>query len=1135
MLQEGELGIHPPGALGVGFFLHTGAECLIGRGGDGITHILKRAGFLKVIDEGKSRVTSLKSRIFSNLLEADALLRMPELLFVCCNPDQLGLFTGEMVRYLENLAQRGRLKALADIRQRVPILLVLPNGILAEQTLQTYDEQLRESVLLHRLPGVDEEMVAALLDRVVRGVSLQAGARRGSGADTVYLLERKGTLLFAGSGEFEQRRISVILSNHGYPYTHARGVPGTRIEFDKAMISIVLNVGGLIHSVKANGDLRDLRMGDLCKDPEKADFVHRVTRALFDVGVTCGAYSSDASYDEIWAKHRATIMAHAGHVTSSLKFFHDALDQGLESVQLFSNEEWILGPLTRYASNAGLKEEETLFKSLRRQVQESLARAIRYRKEQAQTPNSGATAMKLSAQRNISIELYDSGTDEVLLVGTMLDQEHLIKLEISVYLPDEQITRSRLEMIRVPFPVCREVESVAERLVGLRIERGVLNEIGQRIGGRGGCSHIKELATNIVYFVASQLVLRRAGVDPMSTTYAMKPPEERFTLTRELLRDSCLAYCQTTPQGLDEQIGIKRVGEERKSTIPLGDFEDSLGVVLRTRAQRWADRTYIRFRSGAEDHAVSWKTFADDSFQIARHLIEQGIQHGDRIAMISENRVEMLGFELAVMSIGAVTVPIFHGYPGRQIAYMLGHARPRFVVASDMHQLEKIERDRHPHVEKFFCMDSDSRSEAWGALDFASLRRPGGASQDDLTRRIDAVNPDDLCVVMYTSGTTGPPKGVKLSHRNIISQQKAIEAIWDVDANDVVMSYLPWHHSFGGLFERFICLYHGCTQCLDDSRGRDIERLIENWTAFKPTLFFSVPRVHDLLMTQCRQRREVSDVVFGQGLRFVFTAGAALPAHVERAYQQLGIPVVEGWGLTETSPCVTLTDRTGPWRSGYVGFPIPGVTVRIDSDGEILVKGPNVMAGYLDDEDATSRVLDSDGWFHSGDLGEFTEHGLRLIGRKDGAFKLTTGEKVHPQRVETVLVNESPYISAVVALGRGEDHVCALIYPDLSRVREWADSNGIQSESLIDEAAVHELFADELARINPMIEVKYQRVRRAVLIGRELTLADGELTPSGKVVRKAIMNNYKGQIEKLFADDPPDEVIDVYQRQLQRT
>jgi len=1135
MLREGSLGIHPPGALGVGFFVHTNAECFVGRGGGGVTQTVKQCGSLKLLEGDSTRVISVADRVFSNLLEAEARNRTPELLFVCCNPDQLELFTGEIVRFAQNLASRGKLRTVPDVRRRIPILLILPNGILSEQTIQTYGEQLHESMLLQKLPGVDEEIVTALLERVVRGISLQAGGRRGSGKDTVYILEKKGSLVFAGGGAFERRRIESILSDHDYPFTHARNVPGTRIEFDKAMISVVLNVGGLIHSVGQDGKLIDLRMGDLCTDPQKAEFVQRVTRAVFDVGVAVGAYPSDASYDEIWAHHKSIIFSFAGHVTSSLKFFRDELARGLSSVQLFSNEEWILTPLIRYASNAGMKDEEALFQSLRRQVQGSLARAIQFRRQQDQSDNSRTNPMKLTAQRNISIELYDAEADEIRLVGTMLDREHLVKLEFAVYLPDEQITQSRLNMIRAPFPVCSEVESAAERLIGLRIERGVVTEIGQRLGGRAGCSHIKELATNMVYFVAADLVRRRAGVDPMSTDYVMKPPEERFKLTKELLRDSCLAYCQTTPRALDERIGIRRVGREHTSSIPLGTYEPSLGKVLQDRARRWKDRVYIRYRTDEVEHTITWGEFSRDTDRIARHLIALGASPGDRIGMFSENRAEMFMFELAVMAIGAVTVPIFHGYPPPQVAYVLSHARPRFLVVSGSHQLQKIERSRHPWIEAYYCMDHDKASETWGAKDFSVLRCEGGASEDELSQRIEAVAPDDLCVVMYTSGTTGPPKGVKLAHRNILSQQRAIDLLWDVGPEDALLSYLPWHHSFGGLFERTLSLYHGCTLCLDDSRGRDIERMIDNWRVFNPTLFFSVPRVHDMLIAQCRQRREIADIILTKRLRWVFTAGAALRTHVENEYRRHGIPVVEGWGLTETSPCVTMTSKERPWRCGYVGFPIPGVTIRVDSDQEILVKGPNVMAGYLDDEEATSRVIDGDGWFHSGDLGEFTPDGLRLVGRKDGAFKLTTGEKVHPQRIETVLVNESPFIGMAVALGRGKDFVGAVIYPDFDRLRNWAKEHNIHSDTLIHEPAVRDLFAAELRRVNPLIEVKYQRVRRMILSEHEPTLADGELTPSGKIVRSAIMNRYQKRIEAMFEPDPAPEVIEVQTRQLQET
>ncbi len=1134
-VQHGQLGIHPPGALGVGFFVHARGDCFIGRGGDGITDPLKEAGGLKLEEHGRVRRVSLRDRIFGNLLEADALDHMPEVLMVCCNPNQLALMTGEMTRFVENLAGRERLKTLDDIRANVPILLALPNGILSEQMLQAYEEQLHESLVMNRLPGVSEEMVDALLQRVVRGVSLQAGGRRGFGADTVYILEAKGSLVFAGGGEEERRRVEAVLTAHEFPFKHAHGVPGTRIEFDKAMISAILNVGGLIHMVQPNGALTDLRMGDLCNDPTKVEFIERVTRAVFDVGKAAGAYPDDAVYEQIWEGHRNTILSFAGHVTSSVKQFRDALAAGLDGVTLFANEEWILTPLGRYAANAGMREEEQLFKSLRRQVQEAMARAIRYRDENPQDSHSRASHMKLFAQRHISIELFESGPKDVAVVGTMLDSDHLIKLELGVYLPDEQITHSKLEMIRVPFPVCREVESVAERLVGLRIQRGVLGEIVRRVGGRVGCSHIKELATNIVYFVASNLVVRRTGIDPMSTDYSTKPPDERFALTKGLLRDSCLAYCQSTAQGLDERIGIRRIGEEHSHPQPLGDYEESLGVLLRERAERFGDKTMLRFRRDGNIRTISFAEFGRSVFRIAANLIDTGIRPGDRVAMLSENGPEMFMIEMAAMSIGAVSVPIFAGYPKKQVAYVLEHARPRFLVVSGKHQLDKIERDRHRSIKHWFCMDFDDGAKKWGALDVASLMTDAKTPADKVQERVDTIRRDTRCMVMYTSGTTGPPKGVCLRHRNLISQQRAISLLWDVDEHDATLSYLPWHHSFGGLFERMLTLYSGCEMCLDDSRGRDIDRMIENWKAYKPSMFFSVPRVHDQLITRCRDHAEATEVVFGGRLRFVFTAGAPLPAHVEAAYRAHDIPVLEGWGLTETSPCVTMTTRDRSWQSGCVGFPIPGVTVRIDSDQEILVKGPNVMEGYLDDAEATTHVIDKDGWFHTGDLGEFTSDGLRIFGRMDGAFKLTTGEKVHPQKIENVLVNESPYISLAMVLGSGKDFVAAIIWPNFSNLDQWAKEQKISADRLVDQPAVRALFATELRRLNMLIDVKYQRVRRAMLADHEPSLADAELTPSGKLVRTAVLNRYSETIAAMFSEHPSEEVIETQHRELQRT
>jgi long-chain acyl-CoA synthetase len=199
------------------------------------------------------------------------------------------------------------------------------------------------------------------------------------------------------------------------------------------------------------------------------------------------------------------------------------------------------------------------------------------------------------------------------------------------------------------------------------------------------------------------------------------------------------------------------------------------------------------------------------------------------------------------------------------------------------------------------------------------------------------------------------------------------------------------------------------------------------------------------------------------------------------------------------------------------------VSIRIDTEQEILVKGPNVMLGYLDDAEATSRVLDEDGWLRTGDLGEFTPEGLRILGRKDGAFKLTTGEKVHPHRIENTLVDESPYISTALVIGSGQDFVGALICPDFGRLREWAQRKGVSGDRLTDQPAVRELFAAELARINPLIEVKYQRIKR------------GEVTPSGKIVRRRVCDVYKNELAELFKPQPADCVVQITQEQFQET
>ncbi|MDP6542292.1 MAG: DUF2889 domain-containing protein, partial [Phycisphaerales bacterium] len=470
MLASGKLGIHPPGALGVAFYLHASADCFVGRSGSRSTELLHKNGILRYLDGDVMRTIDIQDRVFTNPLDADSRGALPELMFLCSTPDQLGEFTLEIIHYLENLSSRGHMQSVQDVRDYVPIILVLPNGICTERMINEASDQLNESRLMGRLPNFTSDMANALQNRLVRGVAMQAGGRKGSGDDSVYLVKGKGWIEFAGCAEFEAERIETILSEKDYPFKHHEHVSGVRLEFDKAMISIVLNVGGLIHTVDEDGNILDVRMGDLCADQDSADFVRKITESVFRVGKAIGVYSNEETYESVWSTHRETILKNRGHVTSSLKGFYDELDRGLESVQLFTNEHWILQPLTEYAVTSGMAAEERLFNSLKRQVQQAMARAIRHKKEETNT-GGGRKDMELIARRDMGVDLFKLNDEDLVVVGTMLDSNHLINLELTIHLPNEQIIASKLDMIRTPFPVCQEVQNSAERLVGLRIER----------------------------------------------------------------------------------------------------------------------------------------------------------------------------------------------------------------------------------------------------------------------------------------------------------------------------------------------------------------------------------------------------------------------------------------------------------------------------------------------------------------------------------------------------------------------------------------------------------------------------------------------------------------------------------------
>lgn len=580
--------------------------------------------------------------------------------------------------------------------------------------------------------------------------------------------------------------------------------------------------------------------------------------------------------------------------------------------------------------------------------------------------------------------------------------------------------------------------------------------------------------------------------------------------------------------------------KELHSESELEPGETSIGRILKDRAEEFAGRPLLKQTvepAGAfEEH--TWGEIYQDIKSMGASLLARGIKRGDKLAILSENRKEMLVSELAVMSIGCISVPIFAGYFPETIDYIVNHSGARYLTVSTPAQLMKLtECQNLSRLEAIILMDygaSRLNLRSIGEVPVLPLSEFVHSAEPQKTEAfreaLDEVKSEDSCLIMYTSGTTGQPKGVELTHGNIISQQKAIRQLWNIGPDERFLSYLPWHHSFGGLFERFMALYSGSCIAIDSSGGKDISLMISNWQKIQPTVFFSVPAVYQKLHGEILSSEQVRKIIFHDRLRFVFTAAAPLPAYISEVFSEAGVPVLEGWGLTETSPCVTLTDPKSQRVSGVVGKPIPGVTLRLDGQGEIQVKGVNVMKGYFNEPALNKQCFTEDGWFKTGDLGELHPQGLKIIGRTDGMFKLMNAEKVYASAIETALVEGSEYIDQAVVVGSGQHYVSALIFANRPALLKWAEDNAVKlpdGDDIAHLSEVRSLFAKEVQRVNSRIAGRFQRVRKFVVLGEPLSFEKGELTPTSKVVRKKVLANRSRLADSLFKADcpPPQKVI----------
>lgn len=543
---------------------------------------------------------------------------------------------------------------------------------------------------------------------------------------------------------------------------------------------------------------------------------------------------------------------------------------------------------------------------------------------------------------------------------------------------------------------------------------------------------------------------------------------------------------------------------------------------------------------------------------ISRALVQIGVQKNDKIAIISSNnRTEWNIMDIGALQTGAQTVPIYPTISEEDYEYILNHSESSYCFVSDEDVLRKVNaiKSNVPTLKEVYSFNTIEGCKHWTEL--LELGKDE-ANQKDVEERKNGVLPSDLATIIYTSGTTGRPKGVMLSHNNIVSNViNSATRIPFEKGKSRALSFLPVCH----IFERVILYlyqYYGVSIYF----GESIDKISDNIKEVKPNVMSAVPRllekVYDSIITKGTQLTGIKKKLFfwaiDLGLRFepygangwwyelqlkmarklifskwkeglggnldlMVSGSAALQTRLTRVFAAAGIPVMEGYGLTETSPVITVNDmRNFGFRVGTVGKVIDGVTVKIAEDGEILCKGPNIMMGYFKDDQLTSEVMTGD-YFHTGDIGEFDADGfLRITDRKKEMFKTSGGKYIAPQLIENTM-KQSRFIEQIMVIGDGQKMPAAFIQPNFEFVKEWAKIHkitiGNTYEEIVSNLKVIERIQEEVNQLNEKFG-NWEKIKRFELTPEIWSIEAGHLTPTLKLKRKIVMEKYQDLFHKIY-------------------
>ena len=549
------------------------------------------------------------------------------------------------------------------------------------------------------------------------------------------------------------------------------------------------------------------------------------------------------------------------------------------------------------------------------------------------------------------------------------------------------------------------------------------------------------------------------------------------------------------------------------------DDADTLVQLFLSRAAADPDRPAVVHRRNDTFVPVTWGELLCDVRRAAAGFQGVGVAAGDRVVQVSENRYEWIVCDLAIMLAAGVHVPVHAGLSGPQIAFQIRDSGAKVVVVSGGDHRAKLGRELAADVT---CVTFESCSDTHGGPD-AMLweefiaRAENSAGADVARSSPPRQKGDSLATILYTSGTTGDPKGVMLSHRNLLSNTRAtVEAVGTSD-EDLRLSILPWSHVFARTCDLYTWLACGCTLAIAEGR----EQVIANCAELAPTVINAVPYFYEKLFRHLDQHQLLEtpgslQSLLGGRMRLCCSGGAALPRHVEQMFDRQQLLLLQGYGLTETSPVISTGTPTHR-KAGSVGLPLPGVEVRVAGDGEVLSRGPHIMQGYYDNRDATGQAI-RDGWFHTGDLGRLDDEGyLFITGRKKEMIVLATGKNISPVNLETLLV-EDPLIAQALVVGEGRKYLAALIVPDPDALKQQIIERRIpvlSSHQALVHPDVSALYRERIDRRLANVSAGEQ-VRQFQLLGRGFTPESDELTPTLKLRRGIIQDNFAKEIEAMY-------------------